>query len=262
MRGVALILTLALAAFSGCVEPIEDAGDVAPLAEEAAQALDEVAEAPGHLAGVVVDAGGQPIEGATATLDGLDVVRTADADGSFAFLDLAAGAKVLRVVADGFEAQAVDVGVLPGQVTRASVALAAIPPAPRYEVLTFEGYADMDAGGLTLLCDCSFSFETGPGLKQAILEAVVDEGSFSANDGAWYDFSIYGEGNGTGVSDYGSSSLRDELPVDFEAEAGYLYLQPESAVLAPEFGRHFTAYVTLVYDALAEDGYTAIPAEE
>jgi hypothetical protein len=142
------------------------------------------------------------------------------------------------------------------------VALAPVPAVPRYEVLTFEGYNDFDAGGLMLWCDCVFGFDVGPGLKQAILEAVVDDGTFSANDGAWYDFSVYSEDNGTGVSDRGASPLRAELPVGFEATDGYLRLQPDSSVLAPETGRHFTAYVTLVYDALAEDGYTAIPADE
>lgn len=262
MRGVALAMTLALAALAGCAEPIDPAlEDAAADALEQADAAVQEAMPPspkGHVAGIVLGHEAAPLPNATLRLGLREVVS--GADGSFSFVDVPVGLHVLNATAPGHVPAEVPVEVVAGAIARPAVGLALQTVPPRYEVLRFDG-ASWFSG---LDCHCSFSFLVGPGLAEVVLEATVDDSFFTSNQGLRYGLSLYGAENGTYASGHGGNPLHAVLPVDptVQATEGHLRLQPDESVLFFEpYHRGFQAYLTLVYDAPAEAGYTALPQE-
>lgn len=262
-----MLTTLALAALSGCAELPEDAAleDVVPpeAAAEAAALADQVSKAPGHIAGQVLDASLVPVAGATVSIASLERTRTTDSDGSFSFVDLAAGSYLLNVAADGFQQAEALVEVKPSQFSRPTVGLVPVPPPEMtYEVFKFEGYSDV---GVPLFgcfsCYRSFGFEIAQdGLTEMVLEAVVQEGTLTGSSHLTYFLGLYGEEDSLYYDGSENAPLRVVLPVGEDAGEltdGYLDIQLEHGVM-PELSQEYTVYLTLVYNGVAPEGYTAM----
>lgn len=266
------VLMLAIPLLSGCAGLVEEDPNAAAaaLAEEAEAYADEAEQAvenlPGHIAGTVVDAALVPIPGATVRLVSLDLVRTTDADGSFAFVDLDQGGYLLEAEAEGFLAGNGTVDVRPGVFVRPSLALQAAPaPEPYFEVFKFEGYADLSGPIGFSSCYCWFDFEVAEGLQDLVIEAALDEPNspFSSDWLTWY-LSTYDEATEEGnyFSGQEASPMSIRLPGDEVGPASQAYLEVRPARdLVPEFNRSFTAYASAFYHAPAPEGYTALDDE-
>lgn len=263
------VLMLALPLLSGCAGLVEEDPTLADLKAQAEPYADEAVEAvedlPGHIAGTVTDATGSPLGGASVVLAALNLTRTTDADGSFAFVDLARGNYTLEAVADGFLASSAVATVLPGLFARPTLVLETEPAPEAYvEVFKFEGYSDV-AGPIGFSsCYCWFEFAIADGLQDLVIEAVLDGSNapFSSDWMSWY-LSIYD--NTTEEGDYFGGEEASPMSVVLTAEDlgspsdGYLEVRP-SGDLIPEMNRTFTAYVSAFYHGAAPEGYSAIPA--
>lgn len=265
------VLMLALPLLSGCAGLVENPEDLAAevpadVAEAAAQAAEALEDVPGHIAGRVVDAAAVPIAGATVRLVSLNLTRSTDADGSFAFVDLHHGNYSLEAVADGFLASRATATVVPGLFARPSVVLEAVPaPEPYVEVFKFEGYSDVSGPLGFASCYCWFDFEVAEGLQDLVIEAVLDEPNspFASNWLMWtlstYDEATE-EGNYFGGEEASPMSIRLTQEETGALTQGYLEVQPTGSLL-PDINRTFTAYVSAFYHGAAPEGYSAIPLE-
>lgn len=264
------VLMLAIPLLSGCAGLVEEDPNLAAaaLADEAEAYADEAEQAvenlPGHIAGTVVDANATPIAGASVLLVGLNLTRTTDADGSFAFVDLEQGDYNLTAVADGFQESSSSATVLPGIFVRPSIVLAAVPaPEPYFEVMKFEGYADVGALFIGFgNCYCWFEFPVAEGVQDLVLEAVLDDSNdpFSSDWLSW-QLSTYDEVSED--SNYFGGQEASPLFVSLPSEElgpvtdAYVEIMPNGDLL-PSFARTFTAYASVFYHAPAPEGYTAL----
>lgn len=262
------VLMLALPLLSGCAGLVEEdpnaaaqalADAVAPYVDEAEAAAEEL---PGHIAGTVVDANATPIAGASVLLRSLNLTRTTDADGSFAFVDLHTGTYELEASADGFLAGRAAADVAPAIFVRPTLVLESEPaPLPYMEVFKFEGHADV-AGPIDFSCHCRFEFALADGVEDLVLEAVLDGSStpLSSDWMSWY-LSTYDDLTEEGTSFSGEEASPVSVLLTAEElgspSDGYLEVRP-SGDLLPEVNRTFTAYVSAFYHGPAPADYTVL----
>lgn len=263
------VLMLALPLLSGCAELVDDPQDLADVGPQVAAAADGVAEAvqtlPGHVAGTVVDATGILLAGATVRLPALNLTRTTNDDGSFAFVDLTPGPYDLEASHPGWLAARTSVIVPPGGFARPQLLLPSLPPPQPYsEVLRFDGYSDLLLGpfGYALDCDCSFEVAFADGLQEVVLEAVLleDGGPFGSQSLQWW-MSTYDNATDSGAAfqGWGDSPMAVRLPgADLgPATEAYIQVMPEGGFM-PEANRAFTVYLTAFYHAPGPADYTAL----
>lgn len=272
MRGlVALCLSLAVAAVSGCVELVDqepEAQATQAAAEEAERLLDEYNEKAGHIAGTVTGADGLPIEGATVDLLTVQVAKT-DGQGRFTFIDLAPGVYTVVVAAvDHLEARS-DVEVAAGQFARPAVQLEAVPaPQPYSTVYRLDGYAEpfSTSFGFRSCYYCSLDGPLDPeGLSEILVEAEMGSGGplLRASTFEW-GLEACSADECTYVNGYDQSPMRFSLlgeDVVAGAEHVHLYIEPYADFLV-HFGQDFTAYLTAFYHEGAPEGYSAFDLPE
>lgn len=287
MRGlVAVVVALAVASFSGCVELVGDEDpELEAAANEAAKALDEHRSKVGHVSGIVVGADGVPLAGALVDLVTVAQVKTDDA-GRFSFLDLAPGKYSLAAEAEDHSSSTTDVDVTAGTYTRPRLQLEALPdPEPYMTVHRLDGYADPGVLGLNShSCHCTID---GPldqdGLVEVLLEASIDEYATPMGGHSAFDWGFFAttqersenesENGSDADSDndeveysesygYDNSPMRVTIPGDEiveDATAFYAQFYPSNGLVT--FGQPFTAYVSVFYHEGAAEDYTAFDLE-
>lgn len=280
MRGlVAVVVALAVASLSGCVELVGDEDpELEASANEAAKALEEHRSKVGHVSGVIVGADGVPLAGALIDLVTVAQVKSDDA-GRFSFLDLAPGKYSLAAEAEDHLSSSTDVDVAAGQYTRPRLHLEALPaPQPYMTVERLDGYTDFSVLGInSYSCYCYLEGELAEeGLAEVVLEAAIDE--YSSPLGGAYEFDWMfvaysddedAEASANNESDeqeptssefygYDSSPMRVSIPGDEIIEgpdAFYAEFTPSGAVFS--MGQSFTAFVSAFYHEGAAEDYTA-----
>lgn len=259
-------MTLAVAAFSGCVEFVGEDPDLDAAAAEADQALADYQAKAGHISGTVSRADGTVLAGARVDLATVGQLKTDDS-GRFSFLDLTPGTYALAVEATDYLSTRLDVDVLAGQFTRPDVRLEAIPaPEPYHTVHRLDGYTQVNALGSSLLgCSCTLegAFDD-EGLVEVLLEATVDHEStgLSAGYSFNWDFTASSEDDSSNAYGYEMSPMRVSIPADeleADAESFYASFQPEANLIG--LSQSFTAIVTVFYHEGAAEDYTGLDAE-
>lgn len=268
MRGpVALCLTLALAALSGCVELVEGDADAQAAADEADRLLDEYNEKAGHIAGTVTGSDGLLLEGAVVDLLTVQSGKS-DEQGRFTFLDLAPGVYTLVVSAPDHLESRTDIEVAAGQFARPSVALAAVPaPTPYYTVYSMHAYAEPAASffGFTQCYSCSLegTFDS-EGLTEVLVEAELGEyqDPFFQSSSFMWSLETCGE-ECSYAGDYRESPMRASVTEDLAplAEHFHLMVEPQADFLVHS-GQEFTAYLTAFYFGGAPEDFSAFLLEE
>lgn len=269
MRGlVALVVALAVASLSGCVELVgEEDPELQAAAEDAAKALDEHRNKVGHISGLVVGLDGAPIAGALVDLVTVAQVTTDDA-GRFSFLDLTPGEYSLAAEATEHLASSVDVDVAAGQYTRPRIELEVAPDESYYEVHRLEGYRDFSLLGWGLMSCYSCSIEGelgGEGLAEVVIEGELGEqsGPFGGAYDFFWEFSASNENESSSFGGYEASPMRVSIPGDEIVEgADYFHGHFEPASSLVDFGQAFTVIVSLFYHDVAPEGYTGFETDE
>lgn len=133
----------------------------------------------GHIAGIVVNSGINPLEGAKVKLPTIDLEDDSDRDGAFSFVDLAPGAYLVRAELKGYDMAETLVQVREGEFTRIKFVLHLIPPpTPKVEVQKFKG---MIGNSYPLLYSCSqcswYLHLKQPGVRAGIADMVFDNPS-------------------------------------------------------------------------------------
>lgn len=259
---VALLTTLSLLA--GCVEPVEDGGDpdLDALAREAQDAVTDLTDESGHVAGQVVDAAGAAIAGAHVVLDDADAVETDD-QGRFAFVDVTPGDHVLAAPKAGYlDSGAVAVPVAAQSIARPTVVLAEDLPPAYFETSSFTFYDQASLFGASLGCDCYADLPVADGITEAVLE-VVDEGGLVLTQDYHFLLTSYGsDENGTTYLGQTGGYVAPGWPALIGGEPLANATGVELRVAPDTLGaaQAYTAYLTLFYYGPAPDGFTAIPA--
>jgi hypothetical protein len=285
MRGlVAVVVALAVASFSGCVELVgEEDPELEAAANEAAKALDEHRSKVGHVSGIVVGADGVPLAGALVDLVTVAQVRSDDA-GRFSFLDLAPGKYSLAAEAEDHSSTTTDVDVTAGTYTRPRLELEALPdPEPYMTVHRLDGYSDPGVLGLNYYsCYCTLEGALDQdGLVEVLLEASIDEHGTPFDGASSFDWGFIAtteQSSGNESDDdpydsddeveysesygYDNSPMRVTIPAEEVVEgAGTFYAQFYPANGLVTFGQPFTAFVSVFYHEGAAEDYTAFDLE-
>lgn len=169
------------AMLAGCSE------DAAPPVEDDDFADVEVDEkaTTGAISGVVVSETIVPIEGAIVSLAGQTETVTTNAEGQFAFEDLAPGAYFVSATAETYLDAQTNVEVVAGSVVTPRIMLAKDPaPQPYIASEQFNGhmvlsdylviYTLSDVLGNNDLCRCEFLFTSDPDVKTVVFETFWD----------------------------------------------------------------------------------------
>jgi hypothetical protein len=216
---------------------------------------------PGHIFGVVVDAGIRPVPNATVKLPGLNLVHITDRQGVFAFPDLAPTVYHLIVNAKGFSGAETNIEVLPGEEVRVRFVLDALPPpAPRHTTVTYRGYSQV-TGSISLYSSTSVPFEFDPAATAYVIEAAMDEYDWGSTTGGTNSFSMYIQDSEYRryVSQSGPNPFRivvhdDDLPV---GELLTLRFSPQSSPL-PEISKEYKIFITAWFNAEPPTGWSFV----
>lgn len=264
MRGfVATCLLLCAAAFSGCVEFVDEPSqaDVDAAAAEAERALAEYQAKAGHIAGSVLDTEGLAIAGAVVDLVGTDRSVVANDAGEFAFLDLPPATYALRAAAEGYVDAQQELQVAAGEFTRPTLELELVPaPAPYYETVSFSGYQEM-AGTPLSWCDCYFEVAVAEGAVDYVLEAELGSNWGPSQEGFHFSLDNFGYGGESVVAGWSEAPLFIRVPAtDLGNGTGLtIHLQPDSDdPFHIGFQQTFTGYLTVFYGQGMPDGFTAL----
>lgn len=270
MRGlVAVVVALAVASFSGCVELVgEEDPDLQAAADEAAQALEEHRTKVGHISGQVVGADGVPLAGALVDLVTVAQVKTDEA-GRFSFLDLTPGEYSLAAEATDHLSSSVDLDVRAGQYTRPRIELEVAPEQAYFTTYQLDGYSEpgfIGTGNFLFSCDCYLYGEIDPeGLVEVLIEGQTEghNSPFGSSYGFNWQFEAAGENESSYQSDYSETPMRVSIAgedIAAGAQEFYGYFEPASSLV--DFGEAFTVFVTLFYYEGAAEDYTAFAQPE
>ena len=271
MRGlVAVVVALAVASFSGCVELVgEEDPELQAAADEAAKALEAHRSKVGHISGQVVGTDGVPIAGALVDLVTVAQVKTDEA-GRFSFLDLTPGDYSLAAEAPEHLSSSLDLDVQAGQYSRPRVQLEAVPsPEPYLTVYRLDGYQQFGAlAGDFFGCSCYIDGQVDPeGLAEILIEGELEHSSpFGAYEFDWaMDLAAQNESSyeSSYFGGHELSPMRVSIPGDEVIEGAsefYGYFSPATNLV--DFGQAFTVIVTFFYHEGAPEDYSGFTQPE
>lgn len=269
MRGlVAVVVALAVASFSGCVELVgEEDPELQAAADEAARALEEHHNKVGHISGLVLGLDGEPLAGALVDLVTVAQVKTDDA-GRFSFLDLTPGEYSLAAEAVDHVSSSVDLDVEAGQYTRPRLQLEPLPAAQAYTTIyRLDGYQDAGVLGSPgfFSCYCDMSGELDEeGLVEVLVEGeIYDQPSpFGGGYGFEWVFEAYNGNESSSVYGYHEAPMRHSVPAAEIVDGAYeFYARFAPSTSLVSFGQSFTVLLTAFYYEGAAEDYTAFESE-
>jgi hypothetical protein len=267
MRGlVALVVALAVASMSGCVELVgEEDPELQAAADEAAQALEHHQSRVGHISGQVVGADGQPLAGAIVDLVTVAQVKTDEA-GRFSFLDLTPGEYSVAAEAIDHLAASTDLSVAAGQYSRPRIQLEPQPaPEPYFEVYSMEGYDQLNVLGLGMFScySCSFDGTLGEeGLAEVVFEARLHQSMPTGSRDLEWLFAAYDANESSEFSGYEPSPMRITIPGEDIADGAtdfHAHVSPGTSLVA--MNQAYAARLSLFYYEGAPEGYSAFDLE-
>ncbi len=160
----------------------------------------------GHLAGVVVDEGIHPIEGALVRLPYIDLQDFADRNGGFSFTDLPIGSYLVKASAAGYDSAEALVEIKENEFTRVKFVLHAQPPAKPH--VTVEPFTGFSAASIPFLAVCDSRCDVPlrpdkPNLHALVVDLKMDHGSLTGDDS--FEWDLY-DANGTFLRSGSASS--------------------------------------------------------
>jgi len=230
----------------------------------------------GAISGVVVDEAIRPIAGANVTLGGqLATVRT-DANGRFAFDDVAPGFMTLQAKATGYFAIHAPADVKAGETAKVRIQLLADrSPVPYHTTLKFKGFMQLwggigqfvvdlaytsfvDPNG-TALCQCYFYFTPDSNLTGLVYEAVWTEATprpTGAEDKAYY-YGVEQDTSNMIETDYCTSPCRSDISLaDYKPVLTRAFLQGPDLYVS--VNQDFELYISLFYRAPQPKGWSFV----
>lgn len=271
---------MACLVLAGCSGRAANSSGSVTLGDGSTVALDGPASAAGKggIVGVVVDEAIRPLAGANVTLGQTKATVRSDAQGRFAFADLAPGFYTLSVAAKGFFTVQATADVKAGETYRARVPLQAdLSPQPYHQTTKFHGFievwggiaqffvesvADNELGNGTALCQCIYKFTPDPGLAGLVFEAVWTETvPHPAGQGDNQFYALVSQQGSSMFSDHYCSSpcrydvdLKDYKPGPTEATL-------QGPDLYVSFEQDYDMFVTQFYRAPQPTGWSFVQGD-